>query len=180
MRIKNLAGPALSGVLGLYFIVMHRYQANMGGCGLTLPLNILSWIAMLSIVLLAVLSETGRAARPVSRQGQLMTAAVLLMTLPLSEKITQFQRYDFDQHSALLIDYNRSRNPRDLQRYLAWSQRYLQVWQDAGVYDAAIRIARFEGKRREATALAIRAQRAFPGDRRFRHADQGGGRRERD
>lgn len=103
-----------------------------------------------------------------------------LPALPLSEKITQYQRYDFDQHSALLIDYNRSRNPRDLQRYLAWSQRYLQVWQDAGVYDAAIRIARFEGKRREAAALAIRAQRAFPGDRRFRLAEQGDGRRERD
>jgi O-antigen polymerase len=103
-----------------------------------------------------------------------------LPALPLNEKITQYQRYDFDQHSALLIDYNRSRNPRDLQRYLAWSQRYLQVWQDAGVYDAAIRIARFEGKRREAAALAIRAQRAFPGDRRFRRAEQGSGRRERD
>ncbi|WP_239954799.1 PglL family O-oligosaccharyltransferase [Pantoea sp. Z09] len=103
-----------------------------------------------------------------------------LPALPLNEKITQYQRYDFDQHSALLIDYNRSRNPRDLQRYLAWSQRYLQVWQDAGVYDAAIRIARFEGKRREAAALAIRAQRAFPGDRRFRRAEQGGRRREKD
>lgn len=87
--------------------------------------------------------------------------------LPLSVSLTQYERYDFDRHTQELLRYNRERNPRILEDYANWAHDYLAVHNDAGVYDSAIRIARYQGNQMLANKLSARAHLSFYADNRF-------------
>lgn len=91
----------------------------------------------------------------------------------LAAQITQYGRYDFDAHAHLLLDYNLSHKLTDLNEYLTWSKKYLQVYEDAGVYDAAIRIARYEAKDSLVQELTACGKLSFPLDTRFAGENSG-------
>lgn len=81
--------------------------------------------------------------------------------------LTQYDRYDFDQHTRQLLQYNISHDPQLLNRYTQWGENYLKVHNDAGVYDAMIRIARYQGHQQLAEDLATSARLSFYRDSRF-------------
>lgn len=80
----------------------------------------------------------------------------------LVDTITEYSRYDFDAHSRLLLDYNRTRDPQLLEQYTDWSNRFLQVHEDAGVYGSVIRIKRFQRDFAGAEIIRRKAQSVFP------------------
>jgi O-antigen polymerase len=88
--------------------------------------------------------------------------------LPLSVSLTQYERYDFDRHTQELLKYNRQHNSQLLEDYARWAQVYLTVHNDAGVYDSAIRIARYQGNKTLANKLADQARLSFYADSRFK------------
>lgn len=88
--------------------------------------------------------------------------------LPLSVSLTQYERYDFDRHTQELLKYNQEHNSQLLEDYARWAQVYLAVHNDAGVYDSAIRIARYQGNQMLANKLADQARLSFYADSRFK------------
>ncbi|KAA5930999.1 MULTISPECIES: PglL family O-oligosaccharyltransferase [Pantoea] len=88
--------------------------------------------------------------------------------LPLSMSLTQYERYDFDRHTQELLRYNRDHNSQLLEEYARWAQAYLAVHNDAGVYDSAIRIARYQGNQTLANKLSDQARLSFYADSRFK------------
>ncbi len=80
----------------------------------------------------------------------------------LADTITEYSRYDFDAHSRLLLDYNRTRDPEVLAEYLDWSSIFLQIHDDSGVYDSVIRIRRHLGDFTGAEILRRKAHSIFP------------------
>ena len=90
--------------------------------------------------------------------------------LSLFERITQYERYDFDAHTLLLLAYNQSHDPALLKDYLLWGRRFLQVREDANVYSSAERIEFFAGNLPAAEALRQRATMSFHDDPRFLNA----------
>lgn len=88
--------------------------------------------------------------------------------LPLSMSLTQYERYDFDRHTQELLRYNRDHNSQLLEDYARWAQAYLAVHNDAGVYDSAIRIARYQGNQTLANKLSDQARLSFYADSRFK------------
>ncbi|MGE9551304.1 Wzy polymerase domain-containing protein [Erwinia amylovora] len=91
----------------------------------------------------------------------------LPVTQPSLAVLTQYDRYDFDQHTRQLLQYNISHDPQLLNRYTQWGENYLKVHNDAGVYDAMIRIARYQGHQQLAEDLATSARLSFYRDSRF-------------
>lgn len=90
--------------------------------------------------------------------------------LSLFDRLTQYERYDFDAHTRLLLAYNQSHDPALLNAYLRWGRRFLQVREDANVYSSVERIEFFMGNLPAAEALRQRAAVSFPGDPRFQNA----------
>lgn len=88
--------------------------------------------------------------------------------LPLSMSLTQYERYDFDRHTQELLRYNQDHNSQLLEDYARWAQAYLAVHNDAGVYDSAIRIARYQGNQTLANKLSDQARLSFYADSRFK------------
>lgn len=86
------------------------------------------------------------------------------------DRLTQYERYDFDAHTRLLLAYNKSHDTALLNTYLLWGRNFLKVREDANVYSSVERIELFAGNFPAAEALRQRAVVSFPGDPRFQKA----------
>ncbi|ELY3087851.1 O-antigen ligase C-terminal domain-containing protein [Klebsiella aerogenes] len=69
-----------------------------------------------------------------------MDESAALAQLPNHTAI--FSRLDFDRHVALLLRYNRTRDPALLDAFYRWGERYRQTHNDPGVWNSLLMIAR--------------------------------------
>ncbi|MFO6300194.1 PglL family O-oligosaccharyltransferase [Rahnella selenatireducens] len=58
---------------------------------------------------------------------------------------SQHDRVDFDQHIALLVRFNQTKDPALLESFSRWAEVYLQVHNDPAVYASLLMIARAQG-----------------------------------
>ena len=56
----------------------------------------------------------------------------------------QWDRWQYDEHSALLIRYNQTRDPALLERYSQWAMCYLERRNDLQVFENIARINKFD------------------------------------
>ncbi|MFP2239769.1 Wzy polymerase domain-containing protein [Pseudescherichia vulneris] len=84
MNVHPFYGRTLVALCGLYLLVlMHIYQPNMGGIGLSLPINILGWCVISAIICAALVLSFSQRMIVVSRSLVLFAFAACLLCIPL-------------------------------------------------------------------------------------------------
>lgn len=84
MNLKHIYSRVLVGLYGAYLLVfMHIYQANMGGGGLSQPINITGWLVITGVICFAVAASFTQRTIVLSRSLVLFLIAALLLCLPL-------------------------------------------------------------------------------------------------
>ncbi|MGR3752149.1 PglL family O-oligosaccharyltransferase [Edwardsiella anguillarum] len=74
----------------------------------------------------------------------------------------QWQNYQYDRHTALLLQFNYSRDRRLLEQYERWAAEYCLVANDKNVYRTRIAIADALGETALSTALRQTYRQIFP------------------
>jgi O-antigen polymerase len=89
---------------------------------------------------------------------------------PVSSQLNpfiQWDRYQFDLHTQLLMQFNRTRDPALLNAYADWAYQYSRVHNDANVYAYLIAIEQFRQQSGRVKILMKTANMLFPFDVRF-------------
>lgn len=77
------------------------------------------------------------------------------------------ERWEYDQQTYNLLDFNQSRNPTLLDSYERWAKGYLSRRIDDNVYAAWLAIAQYRQDEQTQHRLRKEGQWFFPGDKRF-------------
>jgi len=84
MTYHPLYGRTLVALCGLYLLVlMHIYQPNMGGIGLSLPINIVGWCVITASICVALILSFSQRVMVVSHSLVLFAVAACLLCVPL-------------------------------------------------------------------------------------------------
>ncbi|NHB95405.1 O-antigen ligase family protein [Photorhabdus stackebrandtii] len=143
------------------------FQQGSGGfLALSMPVIMLAGVLMLGILGGGLVTQD--VLTRLERRGLIdPVAEATLAHLPGILMLTQETRLDYDRHTKLLLDYNRTHNSQDLVNYQNWGNAYLQVHNDANVSATLIQIARAQGKSTEVYQIVARAHLSFSHDTRF-------------
>lgn len=75
---------------------------------------------------------------------------------------SQGERARFDEHVALLVDYNRTHDPANLAAFMTWAEAYSQRHNDKNVWRSMIMIEQFRGDEARAKGMYQVYQQLFP------------------
>ena len=123
---------------------------------------------LIMIVALGILGEGFATQRALTLAEADMNAG-LIPSLPEADwrSLTQVERLDYDRHMLAANTPGFTRNPRAMEDFTLWGNRWLAVHNDPEVSAAMIFIARRRGDWIEAERLRARASRVFIQDDRF-------------
>ncbi|MCK0552717.1 Wzy polymerase domain-containing protein [Pantoea ananatis] len=79
---------------------------------------------------------------------------------------SQRTRIDFDYHVAMLLTFNKTRNPALLSDFQQWGWRFLKTHNDPNIYDSMMKISQFQ-QTTQYHYLCAEAHGRWPKDKRF-------------
>lgn len=103
LKNKNIARSALLPILAAYYLlILIVYIPNMGGAGLNLPQNILSWIVIEVIVLIAGMTAIWQKNMRWDMPLVFFAAGAMLLTLPLLWSPSSFRLFALARFAGLV------------------------------------------------------------------------------
>jgi len=110
----------------------YHFNHKVSGC-------FISSIATIGAIFLLTGFQTGLVLTRFERQGMVDFTSASRLINPWIE----WERWQFDQHTALLVKFNQTHNQKLLRDYAAWAMKYLEHRNDIRVYQNLVLINKY-------------------------------------
>ncbi|CNE62512.1 PglL family O-oligosaccharyltransferase [Yersinia bercovieri] len=108
--------------------------------------------------------KTGRVLTVAERDGLVDMRPLNTLTNPY----IQWERYEYNRHINLLLQFNQHQDPMLLTQFSAWAEQYIQLHNDPNVYLSLIMINQYQNNVAQANRLYQTAKTLFPGNPAFK------------